>query len=287
MRLGVAFAACLALTAFPGSTVAARFATHLVYTRDFGTKHDAVWIANGEGRGIRRLSAGHYGLVSPRGDVVAVSRGISRLYLVASDGSGARLLARGLKPFGWAPNGRTLLAYGGSSMFSLDVAGGRRTLLFRGSGYGASVSPDSRAVVYALALRSDRTGGCNENMDLHVVGLDGNRRRQITHDGRSGFPLWGPRHITFSSVLPSCASPGIWRVRSDGSRLRPLLTRVPGRFTSNGYYGFSPLGWVTGGKELVLGLRTEWGSEGVVLSVERGRLRRLHQYVDDVSAAGR
>jgi hypothetical protein len=286
VRLTGAFAACLALTTFPGSTVAARFATHLVYTRDLGTKHD-VWIANGDGRGARRLAAGLYGLVSPRGDVVAIYRGTNDLYLVKSDGSGARLLARGLKPFVWAPNGRTLLAYRGLSMFSLEVASGRRTLLFRGSAYGASVSPDSRALAYARALRRDRTGGCNENMDLHVVGLDGSGRRQVTRDGRSGFPLWGPRHITFARVMPNCVTPVIWRVRPDGSRLRPLLTRIPARFTSNGFYGFSPVGWVTGGKELVLGLRSEWGSEAVVLQVGSGRLRRLHEYVDDVSADGR
>ena len=66
--------------------------------------------------------------------------------------------------------------------------------------------------------------------------------KQITHDGRSALPLWGPRHITFSRILPSCVSPSLWRIRPDGSRLQPILARTPSRFTKNGYYGLSPLG---------------------------------------------
>jgi hypothetical protein len=217
--------------------------------------------------------------------VVAIDRG-KNAYLVGSDGSGERLLGRRLRLDGWAPDGRTLLVDDGSRVFGLDVRGGRRTPLVRGALYGLSVSPDSRALVYGLATRHDPTGGCGEHVDLHVVGLDGRGSRQITHDGRSGFPLWGPRHITFARVLPSCRSPSLWRLRPDGSRLRPLLEHVPRRFLSHGYYGLSPLGWLAGWKRLVLGLRSEWGNEAVVLNVPRGRLRHQHRYVDDVAADG-
>jgi hypothetical protein len=257
-----------------------------VYTRDFGTKRSVVWIADADGRHQHRLAGGNYGLVSPQGDVVAVDRGKNDLYFVASNGSSDRLLVRRMKPYLWAPNGRTLLAVRGPSLFALDVRSGRRTLLVRGRSYGASVSPDSRAVVDALATRRDPTGGCAERVDLHVIRLDGGGERQITHDGRSALPLWGPRHVTFSRVLPSCVSSSLWRVRPDGSRLRPILARTPPRFTSNGYYGLGPLGWLAGWKRLVLGLRSEWGQEAVVLRVPSGRLRWQHRYVDDVAADG-
>ena len=263
----------------PGSTAAASRETHLVFTRDFGTKRVAVWIADGEGRHAHRLAAGNYGVISPRGDVVAIDRGENDLYLVDSDGSGERLLARHTKPYRWTPDGRTLLVYRDRSLFGLDVRSGRTRLLVRDGAYEASVSPDSRAVAYS-------TGGCGEAADLRVVGLDGRGRRQITHDGRSAFPLWGPRHITFARLLRSCMSPSLWRVRPDGSRLRPVLARAPKRFVDNGYYGFSPLGWLAGWQELVLGLRSEWGDEAVVLHVPSGRLRHLHRYVDDVAADG-
>jgi hypothetical protein len=269
----------------PGSTAAASRETHLVYTRDFGTKRSAVWIADGEGRHTRRLAAGNYGLVAPQGDVVAIDRGENDVYLVRSDGSSERLLARHLRPYLWAPDGRTLLAYNRRALFGLDVRSGRRTLLMRGSTYGASVSPDSRALVYALATRKDPTGGCNEHVDLHVVGLDGRGDRQMTHDGRSALPLWGPRHITFARILPSCMSPTLWRVRPDRSRLR-LLAHVPRRFLDHGFYGLSPLGWLADRKHLVLGLRSEWGEEAVLLHVPSGRLRHQHRYVDDVAADG-
>ena len=130
------------------------------------------------------------------------------------------------------------------------------------------------------------TGGRGEKSDLCVVGFDGHGRRQLTHDGRSAFPLWGPRYITFSRLLPSCVSPSLWRMRPDGSRLRPILERTPPRFTRNGYYGLSPLGRLADWKRLVLGLRSEWGNEAVVLHVRSGRLRWQHRYVDDIAADG-
>jgi Tol biopolymer transport system component len=257
-----------------------------VYTRDFGTMRSAVWIADGDGRRTHRLAAGNFGVISPQGDVVAIDRGENDVYLVRSDGSGERLLARHLKPYLWAPDGRTLLVYNNRRLFSLDVRSGRRTLLVRGRSYGASVSPDSRAVVVAVAARRDPTGGCAEQVDLHVIRLDGGGEKQITHDGHSALPLWGPRHITFSRILSSCVSPSLWRMRPDGSRLRPILARTPSRFTSNGYYGLSPLGWLADWKRLVLGVRSEWGNEAVVLHVPSGRLRWQHRFVDDVAADG-
>jgi hypothetical protein len=223
-----------------------------VYSQHYGTKRSLVWIADADGRGRHRLARGNYGLVSPQGDVVAVDRG-KNLYLVRSDGSGERLLARDARPYLWAPNGRTLLVDRGGWLYSLDVRSGRTTLLVRDDA-DASISPDSRAVVYA-------TGGCAEASDLRVVGLDGRGRRQLTHDGRSAFPLWGPRHITFSHVPPSCVSSSLWRIRPDGSRRRPVLARVTSRFKDVGYYGFRPLGWLADRKHLVVGLSSEWGNE--------------------------
>jgi hypothetical protein len=273
----LALLACALLLS--GSAAGAGRETHLVYTRDFGSRQSAVWIADGEGRHRHRLAAGNEGLVSPQGDVVAVGRG-ENLYLVRSDGSGERLLARHADPYLWAPDGRTLLVFRDRSLLGLDVRTGRETLLARDDAYEASVSPDSRAVVYA-------TGECGKAADLRVVGLDGRGRRQLTHDGRSAFPLWGPRHITFSRVLVrTCLSPSLWRVRPDGSRRRPILARAPARFMDYGYYGLSPLGWLADWKHLVLGLRSEWGNEAVVLHVPSGRLRHLHRYVEDVASDG-
>ena len=264
----------------PGSATGASRETHLVYTQDYGTKRSAVWIADGDGGRRHRLAAGNFGVVSPRGDLVAIDRGENDLYLVRSDGSGERLLARHARPYLWAPDGQTLLAFRDRSLLALEVRSGRTTLLVRDDAYEASVSPDSRAVVYS-------TGGCAEAADLRTVGLDGRGRRAITHDGRSAYPLWGPRHITFSRVLlRTCVSPSLWRVRPDGSRRRPVLARVPRRFMDYGYYGFSPLGWLADWKHLVLGVRSEWGNEAVVLHVPSGRLRHLHRYVEDVAADG-
>src|SRR5207302_8091652 len=70
----------------PGATRAATGETHLVYTRNFGTKRSVVWIADGDGRRQHRLAAGNHGLVSPQGDVVAIDRGKNDLYLAKNDG---------------------------------------------------------------------------------------------------------------------------------------------------------------------------------------------------------
>ena len=47
-------------------------ARYLVYTRGAGTPSPEVWIGDVEGRRMRRLAPGTFGLVSPEGATVAV-----------------------------------------------------------------------------------------------------------------------------------------------------------------------------------------------------------------------
>lgn len=47
---------------------------YLVYTRAVSLPKQTVWIGDVEGRRMRRLTRGGYGLVSPDGETIAVSR---------------------------------------------------------------------------------------------------------------------------------------------------------------------------------------------------------------------
>ncbi|HZE29566.1 MAG TPA: hypothetical protein VE055_05670 [Gaiellaceae bacterium] len=65
-----------------------------------------------------------------------------------------------------------------------------------------------------------------------------------------------------------------------------MIDRAPDSLTLNGYYGFQPLGWIDSGK-LLVGLRSDAGTEGAVLDLGTRKLRRLNQMADQVSSDGR
>jgi hypothetical protein len=73
---------------------------------------------------------------------------------------------------------------------------------------------------------------------------------------------------------------------ADGSNVQVVIARAPDEITLAGYYGFQPLAWLD--KERVLvGLRTDSGTEGTVLDTKTGKLRRLGDYTDLASSDGR
>jgi hypothetical protein len=290
--LAVAF-----LTGCAGDSDPPEVSLHLVYTRAVGR----IWIGDADGRNMRPLTRGEYGLVSPDGRLVAIARG-SATRIVQPDGSDASL-GRG-RPAGWFGGSRHLLLFRGRGLESVDIEDRDSTaVLIADAGLlrGWSVSPDGRRLAYGLARRESRSGQCGEYTDIYVVDRSGTARRRLTHDGRSSDPVWGDDRIAFARepVKPACAMPkaGIWTMGTDGTNVRPVLGRAPPRFAWNGYYGLRPHGWVTSGSLLIAGVRSEWGDELALIDLRTKRIRRpdldprpvyrRHMYVDHVSRDGR
>jgi len=269
---------------------------YLVYT-----KAGTILIGDGAGRGMRRLTRGDYGLVSPDGRLVAITRP-SGVDLIAPDGAEGGRLGPG-RAAAWFADSRHLLVYRRRALVNADIDGGDSETLVRDSALlrGISVSPTGARLAYGLARRESRAGECGEYTDVFVVDHDGTSRRQLTHDGRSSDPVWRDERIAFARepVKPACAMPrsGIWTMRENGSDVRAILRQAPRRFAEYGYYGLRPYGGVSGRRLFLAGIRSEWSDELALAEIGRGRIRRLDLdphpryrrpfYIDHVSHDGR
>jgi Tol biopolymer transport system component len=279
-----------------GSREATPVERHLVYVRGNGISAASVWIADVSGAHSRRLAPGYVGVLSPDGRTVAVARRGHGIFLVSSNGRRVRRLTeRRLRPQAWSPDGQMLIAtveteHAVAGLVEIDRSGRIRTIA-RGSLYGFDFSPSGDELVYSRAPESTFEGICGDQFDLYVAKLDGGDARRLTHDGLSAFPVWGQSgialsHFPASSNLQDCAAPGIWMVDSDGSHLRPVIARAPDTITLSGFYGLQPRAWLDE-HHLLVGLRSESGTEGAVLNLPRRRLRRLNDYADEASRDGR
>jgi dipeptidyl aminopeptidase/acylaminoacyl peptidase len=257
-------------------------AHHLVYVR--GTSHaDArVWIADADGTNPRNLTQGFLGALSPDGKTVAVARE-GAIYLVSSDGKRERRLLSGTgQPLRWTPDGKSLIVGTATSLALVDRTDGQTRTIARGPIYGFDFSPDGDEIVYSRAPHKTDVGICGDQFDLYVEKLDGGTPKQLTHEGLSAFPAWGPSRIAYSrfpgGTLADCSAPGIWTINPDGSDPTPIIEQAPPELTMLGYYGLQPISWL-GDDKLLVGARTEYGTEGGVVNIGTGHLRRLHSYV--------
>jgi hypothetical protein len=81
---------------------------YLLFTKAIDQPEQAVWIGDVDGSKMHRLTRGVYGLVSPDGTKIAVSRRAG-VFTVNPDGGGEDFIARG-RPAEWLPDSRHLLA---------------------------------------------------------------------------------------------------------------------------------------------------------------------------------
>jgi len=270
---------------------------HLVYIKGTGLDVPQVWIAKPDGSNGHRLTPGFVGVLSPDGKIVAVARRRKGIFLVPSDGGSAqRLTAKSLRPQAWSPDGKEVVATAATSqavsaLVALDPETGKETTIARGSLYGFDFSPKGDELVYSRAPVATDQGICGDQFDLYVAKLDGSDAKRLTHDGLSAFPVWGPAGIAFSHFpaggsLADCSAPGVSTIDPDGSHEHTVVDRAPDEITLAGYYGCQPLDWLDDTRVLI-GLRTDAGTEGAILDVKTHKLRRLGDYADVASHDGR
>jgi hypothetical protein len=270
---------------------------HLVYTRGNGLEPASVWIGDADGGHARRLTRGSRGVLSPDGRTVAVYRGRDGIYVVSSSGRNLRRLTpRNLRPQRWSRDGKTLVATveterGVPELVAIDGDSGQVRTIASGSLYGFDFSPDGDRIAYARAPEATFEGICGDQFDLYAAKLDGSDAKRLTHDGLSAFPAWGPSRIAYSHFQPGtstadCAAAGVWTVDADGSDPRPVIGRAPPEIVLSGFYGLQPLAWLDD-ERLLVGLRSDSGTEGAVVSTRTKKLRRLNAYADEASSDGR
>ena len=305
-----AMALLVAATACSGggggsSKAAAPAERHLTYiggelqaTEDQTSANASVWIADANGSHPRKLTKGFIGVLSPDGRTVAVQRQGQGIFLVSSDGKQTRRLtaARQLRPQAWSPDGKKLYVTADAAqavvrLAAIDIDSGDVKTIAGGSLYGLDTSPDGKQIVYSRAPEATPQGICGDQFDLYVANLDGSGAKRITNDGLSAFPVWGAGGIAFTHfpgglAIADCGSPGIGTIQPDGSNRKIVIDRAPESITLSGFYGFQPLGWL-GQNKLLIGLRSDGGTEGAVLDLGTGKLRRLNEMADKASSDGR
>ena len=103
------------------------------------------------------------------------------------------------------------------ALMLINRSTGRVRTLARGSLYGYDFSPKGDELVYSRAPQATEAGICGDLMDLYVAKVAGGKPEQLTHNGFSAFPVWGPSKIAFSRFpqsfdIQDCAAPGVWTI---------------------------------------------------------------------------
>ena len=268
---------------------------HLVYTKAVGKPQEAVWIGDVNGRRMRRLTLGRFGLVSPDGRTIAISRR-GGIYTVDPNGRGERFIAWA-KPAGWLPDSRHLLAFQRRAFVnidlddrSVDVIEGREVTTW-------TISPDGATLAYDVYLARALSGECG--FDIYSAQIDGSSKHRLTTGGRSSHPVWGTDSIVFAyrPVGTGCFKPRIWQMGPEGGQRAPVMRTLPIRFAILGRYGVRPFAWVSGSPLLLATIPTEWGAELALVNARSGRAhvadidprprRERPMYVDHASRDGR
>jgi hypothetical protein len=283
--------AYLGLTSSSGDTPSARIA----YVS--GPGH-LVWLADDDGTNRRALGPGEAPLLAPDGGTVAASQPGpqgSALVLYSASGGPSRRFFDATKvnaaPQAFSPDSRYLaVALSSSSPDSTSAAGlaiidletGRSETIARGQISGASFAPQGPdQLVYAMS----RSASISSRVNLYVSGVDGSARRQLTHDGRSLNPVWGPSAIAFDRErLRRHDAPvyEIWLIAPDGSGMQHL-TRVRVRTLEN---GLVPIAFSADGRRLLARYEGLDTSQTWAIAIGAPWTRQLKITGESVNAGG-
>jgi Tol biopolymer transport system component len=286
----LAVPAALVLAAPAGATI--------VFSRY--AKTPSVWVANDDGSGARRLVAGSSPKISPDGQTVvyAPNGEQAELRAIPASGGPTRRILRNLTygPMAFSPDNTTVATTTGrfdtpQRLVLVDVATGTSRVIASGWFSGASFSPDGDRLVYGRAVRD----AAFSPSDVWSVPVAGGAPQNLTRDGHSTVPVWGPTQVAYTRwsrpTGPNRKLGGptynLSLMNPDGTRMRRLTNdRVSYLLT-----GLTPTAWSadgtrllaqfggqdtayavtvdpTTGRERVLGPKGESGLVGVALSAD-------------------
>jgi hypothetical protein len=229
--------------------------------------------SNVDGNSPKPLGLATSALLSPDGTQVAAiyTTSSSTLSVYPSGGGTATVLAKN-QPFmqllAWSQDSKLLLVAVGTTHVELMVFNaldGTSTKIATGVFKGASFEPGSSdSIVYALAN--------NNGFNLFVATPDGTPLRQLTHDNRSEFPVWGRNGIVFSRVTPGAKGTSalqLWFIKPGGAGLRQLTSiSVHSKYT-----GLTPIALSANGEHVLanlVGPSLNW-HEAYVLDLSKPR----------------
>jgi Tol biopolymer transport system component len=255
----------------------------LVYQK--GLNKTAVYVAQDDGSGAKRLATGALPHISPDGQSVAYVANINgakpELREIPAAGGLPRVL---LSPwrygiFAWSPDSRYILAQTGplngkQKLALIDRTTSTVRTVATGFFAGASFSPAGDQLVYSL-VASDQQIFAKSN--LYVAPVAGGAPHAITSDGHSLYPLWGPKQIVYVRYKRPTGRHrhedgpkyNLWLLNSDGTGRKQLThDRVPFLLS-----GLVPTDWSDDGTRLLAQFGGQDTSYAVTVNPATGRER--------------
>jgi len=238
----------------------------MTYITDLSKPAPQVWVSSITGASATDLGPASSALISPDGANVAaivVQKGQSAtssgqsvqtstlsLYLTAG-GAPVTIVSsqQVMQLLAWSPDSRQLLVAVGASPAQLrviDAATDASHTIATGVIDGAGFAPgNSEHVVYAKAAVN------TSRVNIYTTSPAGTGTRQLTRDGRSEYPLWGPNGIVYSHETARTKNPypalQLWFMSSSGTGAHQL-TSTP---VAAAVQGLTPIAFSANGKHLL------------------------------------
>lgn len=247
--------------------------------------HPTVFVANDDGSGAKKLSAGSSPHVSPNGEAVVYLREgrgnvpQMKLYSVATGRS--RTLMTGWRDpidLSFSPDSSRIAALHGPELGKLklvviDLATGAQRVLARGYFGGLSFSPDGTEIAYSRASNEKFP----PRSDVYRAPVAGGRPIALTRNHDSEMPLWGPgEEIVFVRLLEA-------KKRRYGPKNELFLMNAQGkgvrRLTHTSVApllaGLTPVAWSANGLRLLAEFGGQDTSYAVTVNPKTGAQRPL------------
>ena len=234
----------------------------MTYIKGLVTNSPQVWVSGIDGSFPMALGPASSAALSPDGtEVAAISiqkaQGVkhSTLSLYATSGVVSSTLSTSvqfMQLLAWSADSKLILVTVGASPAQLEVinvATSQAHTIATGVINGASFAPGSSDQV-AYARASSNTTVVN----IFITSATGTHTRQLTKDGRSEYPLWGPSGIVYSHEYVRAKDPypqlQLWFIKPGGGGARQLTHIAIGAQIE----GLTPIAFSANGKHLLANL---------------------------------